>query len=568
MSFLVDPSRPTNGQSGRSGGRSGKFTSKHGHRHHLYDSEKAPYPVSFDKHVLELEALNIALVKNTHSSMSFIDFSEWEEGAPSRSLDLGCGTGVWVLEAAREWPECDFVGFDLVDVQLPLRLVDQKIAERISWMHGNFLTNKLPFEDDEFDHIHMSNIALGVPENKWGMLFEEVTRVLRPGGAVEVWEDDGIFPQLPKWFTSPLRARTRRSPSVQLPEAVRQAPTPTPRQGDEEHDHNDNHDHALLESLYHSVFRNRFINTKPTAVLPSYFQTYFRQITLGPVITFPMPPLAAFQPLPQQALPNDISASLLDPRTSFSLSSALSSPGLSRNPSTSPRLPPSESIAGEWNLPTIFGESSSGRSRSPSSSDSSSSASHATWRRGSVVTLQADGRSMQPQQPGGAPMDRVIVDRTDLENNPAQMKFLGQLSNLSERSLAMHLYYSFQSVLACEEAMWEELKDRILNKKENLKALGWDDDEELEELQSRKKFERLLERYRTDMQSRVSLWVSLTGMGWSLPPRDPLTRAELIEEERLRENMLEARQFARPADIQPPCRVMRMLVGYKQETLI
>lgn len=94
-------------------------------------------------------------------------------------------------------------------------------------------------------------------------------------------------------------------------------------------------------------------------------------------------------------------------------------------------------------------------------------------------------------------MDRVIVDRTDLENNPAQMKFLGQLSNLSERSLAMHLYYSFQSVLACEEAMWEELKDRILNKKENLKALGWDDDEELEELQSRKKFERLLERYRT-----------------------------------------------------------------------
>lgn len=28
------------------------------------------------------------------------------------------------------------------------------------------LTTKLPFEDDEFDHVHVSMIAKGVPENK------------------------------------------------------------------------------------------------------------------------------------------------------------------------------------------------------------------------------------------------------------------------------------------------------------------------------------------------------------------------------------------------------------------
>lgn len=27
---------------------------KHGQRHHSYDPEKAPYPVSYDRHVLEL----------------------------------------------------------------------------------------------------------------------------------------------------------------------------------------------------------------------------------------------------------------------------------------------------------------------------------------------------------------------------------------------------------------------------------------------------------------------------------------------------------------------------------
>jgi hypothetical protein len=73
---------------------------------------------------------------------------------------------------------------------------------------------------------------------------------------------------------------------------------------------------------------------------------------------------------------------------------------------------------------------------------------------------------------------------------------IDQLSALNERSLAMHLYRSYQNVLACQEAMWEELKYRIRNRKDELKRYGWDDDEELEELQSRKKFERLIERYR------------------------------------------------------------------------
>jgi hypothetical protein len=60
----------------------------------------------------------------------------------------------------------------------------------------------------------------------------------------------------------------------------------------------------------------------------------------------------------------------------------------------------------------------------------------------------------------------------------------------------MNLYRAYHNVLACQEAMWEELKDRLRNKKDQLKQFGWDDDEELEELQSRSKFERIIERYR------------------------------------------------------------------------
>lgn len=99
------------------------------------------------------------------------------------------------------------------------------------------------------------------------------------------------------------------------------------------------------------------------------------------------------------------------------------------------------------------------------------------------------------------PRELFILDKSATEYDagaPPQVLFpLDRLASLSERSLAMHLYRSYQSVLACEEAMWEELKDRILNRKNELLSFGWDDDEELVELESRKKFERLVDRYRS-----------------------------------------------------------------------
>ena len=99
------------------------------------------------------------------------------------------------------------------------------------------------------------------------------------------------------------------------------------------------------------------------------------------------------------------------------------------------------------------------------------------------------------------PVKRFMLDSSLIESEisalPPSLFPLEQLESLSERSLAMHLYRSYQIVLACQEAMWEELKDRIRNKKDELLPFGWDDDEELEELQSRKKFERLIERYQS-----------------------------------------------------------------------
>ncbi|KAF7311076.1 UBIQUITIN-CONJUGAT-2 domain-containing protein [Mycena chlorophos] len=529
------------------------FDTKHGQRYHTFDREKAPYPLAYSKTVFELEALDLRFSSFTNSgAVSFVDYAseQWKSQSdsptPERSLDLGCGTGVWVVEAAKHWPQCEFVGFDLMDVQIPLRSLPSEyasIAERVTWVHGNFLTNKLPFDDDEFDHVRISNISPGVPENKWGTLFEEVNRIMRPGGVVEVIEDDLIFPLLPKWFTGPLRARPRRSTSVHFPDGTHRGLYPftdTPSDA--------THDHALLESLYKSVFESRFINLRPTAILPSYFTTYFRHVNQTPVASFFMPPIPPLQPLPPQIITSyviDPNSDTLDSRTS----TVFASPSEVRQPSLSFS---SSSTTDSSHASSIF----TGRRKSSSVSTYDSPAAS---QESAADKTAVDAEPKQPKSPTPVYVMDFGVDEAYL-STPERRGRRQQLDALNERSAAMHLYRSYQLVLACQEEMWVELKDRLWNRKEELKPFGWDDDEELEELQSRKKFELLVDRYRTDMQVRTSLWCSLTGLGWPFPPREPLSKAELIEEERIRAAMLDARTFAATDEEDNlPCRALRIL---------
>jgi len=114
--------------------------------------------------------------------------------------------------------------------------------------------------------------------------------------------------------------------------------------------------------------------------------------------------------------------------------------------------------------------------------------------------------------------------------------------------------------------MWEELKDWVRNKNDVLKELGWENDSDLEEPNIRRKFETLLERYQGDMQVRISFWKSLTELGWNLPPREPMPKAEYIEEERLHKAIKEAMESASDEDRQTPCRSVRVFIGFKATT--
>jgi hypothetical protein len=268
------------------------------------------------------------------------------------------------------------------------------------------------------------------------------------------------------------------------------------------------HDHALLESLNRSVFEHRFINMTPTgeaalgfllqytenlflAILPSYFTTYFRQVTLGPVLNFPMPPLPPMRPLSPQ-LVTAYAISSLDVLDTHSWSNpSSSSPPHSKRPAS---LSFSSSVSTTTNSTTASSNGPSLLSNRPRTAS-------ASWGSPLSSLVSQTSPSSPPKAPLNSPVKPFTLDRSsdgyDYIASSQPLFAMERLMTLSERSLAMHLYRSYQSVLACQEAMWEELMDRVWNRKEELVPFGWDDDEELEELQSRKKFEKLMERFQS-----------------------------------------------------------------------
>jgi hypothetical protein len=60
----------------------------------------------------------------------------------------------------------------------------------------------------------------------------------------------------------------------------------------------------------------------------------------------------------------------------------------------------------------------------------------------------------------------------------------------------------------------------------------------------------------------------MTELGYSPPKREPLLKAELLEEERIRKAILDARAQAREEEFDVPCRVIRFFFGFKESDVV
>ncbi|KAH7174850.1 S-adenosyl-L-methionine-dependent methyltransferase [Fusarium flagelliforme] len=99
-----------------------------------------------------------------------------------RILDLGCGTGIWAIEMADEYPNATVSGVDLSPIQP-------------DWVPGNCMFHVDDYEDEwtyrdheKFDYIH-GRALCGTSAN-WPLFYSRVLENLKPGGYVEMQEYD------------------------------------------------------------------------------------------------------------------------------------------------------------------------------------------------------------------------------------------------------------------------------------------------------------------------------------------------------------------------------------------
>ncbi|KAI0316492.1 hypothetical protein OF83DRAFT_242114 [Amylostereum chailletii] len=170
-----------------------KFKHKNGSDFHPYDALEAPYMQPYNYMAFENDNSTHRLLQKVLPEGS-PTFHHYGDAPPSTVLDLGCGQGQWVVQAATTWAGTKVTGLDLVDLVTGKLAIDSAIKENITWVRHNFVKDALPFPDNSFDLVRLAGFNLSLPWVQLPVIFTEIHRVLARNGRLEVVYDEMIFP--------------------------------------------------------------------------------------------------------------------------------------------------------------------------------------------------------------------------------------------------------------------------------------------------------------------------------------------------------------------------------------
>ena len=115
-----------------------------------------------------------------------------------RVLDIGCGVGSWIIEAAQTYPGMSLIGIDISPrmVEYAQKIASsQSINDRVTFQIMDAL-RPLEFADESFDLVNIRLASSFMRTWDWPQLYLEMLRVVRPGGVIRVMEsgivDDNI----------------------------------------------------------------------------------------------------------------------------------------------------------------------------------------------------------------------------------------------------------------------------------------------------------------------------------------------------------------------------------------
>lgn len=117
-----------------------------------------------------------------------------DPGAFRHVLDLACGTGGWIIEAAQTYPAMKLVGIDISQIMLEMASAaagEQHLTNRVSFQVMDVL-RPLKFPNETFDLVNMRLGSSFVRTWEWPALLSEVKRLLQPGGVIRLSESEII----------------------------------------------------------------------------------------------------------------------------------------------------------------------------------------------------------------------------------------------------------------------------------------------------------------------------------------------------------------------------------------
>jgi SAM-dependent methyltransferase len=109
-----------------------------------------------------------------------------------RVLDIACGPGGWIMDAAQAYPEMSLVGIDI-----SARMINYareqaeaaQVADRVEF-HVMDVLRSLEFPDESFDLVNMRFSVSFMRIWEWPEVLGELQRVTRPGGVIRITETD------------------------------------------------------------------------------------------------------------------------------------------------------------------------------------------------------------------------------------------------------------------------------------------------------------------------------------------------------------------------------------------
>ncbi|KAF7732335.1 hypothetical protein EC973_005231 [Apophysomyces ossiformis] len=99
-------------------------------------------------------------------------------------VDVGSGNGVWAFDMANQFSHLQIIG---LDIQPPLE--QQGTPKNLSYLEAD-IHQTWPLADNSVDLIFQRNMGPIIHKHQWSHVFNEMFRVLKPGGYIELLESD------------------------------------------------------------------------------------------------------------------------------------------------------------------------------------------------------------------------------------------------------------------------------------------------------------------------------------------------------------------------------------------